>query len=437
VRSVYQWLHLLIASAALVIAQPACAETLLDGYLAIRELYNNPPGETESAYRTQIRHQYKKLFAGAQSHVHEISDTDLRVLLRAATDASLRTERAQFLYDASADLKELASRGRAIDRDYLDVYRELVHHGKFADAAAMFKNYHVDGMEPLPEVIDNVGGLRHAHTEYQIASEGDKLIRRVSILPQTGVLVVAHPLCHFSVNAISYIHNDPILNPIFHDHSKWIAPLESYLNFKQFQEWNRTYPEATLSIVDRQRDWKFVDEWSTPTFYFFRNGRLIRTLVGWKGKAGEIQTIAEVLRSQGLINRSVALRLPEERNSSATNSASPDVTPKSSHNQHTIDLATAPIRSKDDLDAYLQRTPISESPFLYLSPLDRRIFLDEVTFNETGLTQFPPDAFETLTASQAYQLLALFGWQLVVPSLPGLRVQSSLDRAIMGTPSGQ
>ncbi|HTV33563.1 MAG TPA: hypothetical protein VME69_10765 [Methylocella sp.] len=434
-RSVYQWFHLLIASAALVIAPPASAETLLDSYLAIRKLYIRPPGETEPAYRRQIQHQYKKLFAVAQSHVHQVSDTDLSVLVRAATEASLFTQRAQFLYNALADLKELASRGQATDRQYFEVYQELIHHRMFAEAAAMFKDHHADGMEPLPSVIDNVGDLPHARTEYQIASKGDELIRRASESPQTGILVVADPLCHFSVAAISYIHSDPILNPIFHDHSKWIAPSSRYINLRQFQEWDRTYPEATLSIVYRQRDWKFVDEWTTPTFYFFRNGRLIRKLTGWRG-AGEAQAIEETLRSQGLIDRSVAFRPPAEQNSSAANGVSPDGAPKSSHNQHTIDLATAPIRSKDDLDAYLQRTPISESPFQYLSPLDRRIFLNEVTFSETGLTEFPPDTFETLTASQAHQLLALFGWQIVVPSLPGLRVQSSLDKAIMGAPSG-
>jgi hypothetical protein len=163
----------------------------------------------------------------------------------------------------------------------------------------------------------------------------------------------------------------------------------------------------------------------------FRNGQLIHKEKGWHGDTSEL---LDALRSLGLIDASVATTRPREETSRLTRSsdkiASQHGAPRQERDQHAIDLATAPIRSKETLDTYLQTTPIAESPFQYLSPVDQKLFLSELVFDKGGLTSFPADVFEGLTVTQAYELLALFGWQAVVPALPDLRVQSSLDMLI-------
>lgn len=403
--------------------------TLVDDYLAFRRAINPLPGETVAAQEVRIQNRYDRYFRVAQSRVHKISDADLHILLRAAIDTGKFTETSRFLNQALTDLNELASRGQAVDRDYLDVYQELVHYRRLTEAKTIFRDHHVDGMEPIPTIIDQVGTLRHARTEYQISSGRDELIHRLSVLPKTGILVTASPHCGYAVNAAHTIHNDPILGPVFRDHSKWLAPPDGRYDLSAFQDWNNAYPEATLSITYRQSDWEFIKNWGSPTFYFFRNGRLIRKLEGWRQEGGG-QKLEKIVRSLGLINPSMALRQPEKEVSHSTSVKTPDGTTNSEHNRHLINLATAPIKSKGDLDAYLKRTPPSESPFLYLSPLDLKIFLDGLIFDKSGLTQFPPDVFKGLAVTQAYKLLALFGWQLVVPSIPDLREQDSLDTLI-------
>ena len=152
---------------------------------------------------------------------------------------------------------------------------------------------------------------------------------------------------------------------------------------------------------------------------------------GWHGDTSEL---LDALRSLGLIDASVATTRPREETSRLTRSSdktpSQNGAPRQERDQHAIDLATAPIRSKETLDTYLQTTPIAESPFQYLSPVDQKVFLSELVFDKEGLTRFPADVFEGLTVTQAYELLALFGWQAVVPALTDLRVQSSLDMLI-------
>jgi hypothetical protein len=416
-------LLVVLISIAPPLAALSSAATVFDRYLEVRRLYSSNSGETESAHRSRIRHGYKTFLGSAQSHANQASDEDLHVLLRAAVQAGVYGQTARFLHQALTDLNELASRGQAADRDYVEIYRALVYFRMFTEAGAIFRGDHVEGMEALPDIIDRVGALRRARTEYQVMNDRDELVRQVSVLPKTGIVVIAHPLCHFSLDAVDAIHHDPVLGPIFRDHSKWLAPPDQLLSVREFQEWNEKYPEAVLSIAYRENDWQIVDEWATPTFYFFRDGRLIRKVGGWHGDTSEL---SDGLRSLGLINASVGKTRPLAE-SSSEKMASPNGTAQQELDQHSVDLATAPIRSRENLDTYLHTTPIVESPFQYLSLVDQKIFLTEVVFDEGGVASFPTDVFEGLTVTQAYEVLALFGWQAVVPALPGLRVGSAVD----------
>jgi hypothetical protein len=105
----------------------SCGATVFDRYIEFRRLYSPESGETESARRSRIQHGYKTFFDSAQSHANRASDEDLHLLLRAAVQASVYAQTASFLHQALTDLNELASRGQALDRDYVDVYRALVY----------------------------------------------------------------------------------------------------------------------------------------------------------------------------------------------------------------------------------------------------------------------------------------------------------------------
>jgi len=52
--------------------------------------------------------------------------------------------------------------------------------------------------------------------------------------------------------------------------------------------WNVAHPLARMDYIYRQGDWTAIDTWSTPTFYFFRNGKPVGKLSGWApGGEGE------------------------------------------------------------------------------------------------------------------------------------------------------
>ncbi|HUA78742.1 MAG TPA: hypothetical protein VL997_00100 [Dyella sp.] len=102
--------------------------------------------------------------------------------------------------------------------------------------------------------------------------------------------------------------------------------------------------------------------------------------------------------------------------------------------QAAIDLFHAPIKSDRDL-AQFQMQHQADSPLRALSPLNQALFLNSLKYNEKGITTIRYDVLESLTPTQAYQILSLFGMQSLTPSLK-LKSVSPLDEQIMSiTPS--
>ncbi len=92
----------------------------------------------------------------------------------------------------------------------------------------------------------------------------------------------------------------------------------------------------------------------------------------------------------------------------------------------------APIKSRADINEYLQETAKSKSPLHLLSKTARARFLKSLTFNDAGLTGFSyADLEANLTPSQIYQVLALFGSQNSTPMIKNVRVESELDAEIL------
>lgn len=98
--------------------------------------------------------------------------------------------------------------------------------------------------------------------------------------------------------------------------------------------------------------------------------------------------------------------------------------------QH-VEQALAPIQSRQDLDDYLRQAS-SHSPLNRLSPDARKRFLDSLVFNQNGLVGYRYDDLSAeLSATEAYQILSLFGAQRTASLVKGIRVTTPLDREIM------
>ena len=97
-----------------------------------------------------------------------------------------------------------------------------------------------------------------------------------------------------------------------------------------------------------------------------------------------------------------------------------------------ISLSLAPVKSTSDLETYIKNTPDHISPLNKLPPQSRNTFIESLTFNKNGLTGFNyAELQKHLTASEIYQIMSLFGAQHTTKLMKGIKINSSIDEAIM------
>lgn len=96
-----------------------------------------------------------------------------------------------------------------------------------------------------------------------------------------------------------------------------------------------------------------------------------------------------------------------------------------------ISLRMAAIRSLGDVHNYVAIHRSRLTPLDALSPGNRRVFLDSLTFNNNGITGFSYAPLQGLTPSQAYKILSLFGVERLTQHVPGLSPSSDTDKMIM------
>jgi hypothetical protein len=59
-------------------------------------------------------------------------------------------------------------------------------------------------------------------------------------------------------------------------------PASEDISDPAWAKWNREHPIAAMNAVERESDWPGIDTWAMPTFYFFRDGRVVSKVSGWE-----------------------------------------------------------------------------------------------------------------------------------------------------------
>lgn len=273
-------------------------------YPNLGEIAKSHDDLTTSQRARVIADIYRRVFATPQRRESLVSlDTaDLRLFYEAAYEATFYTNDSAYLDDLRRDLDELERRKVATPLEASMMYRSLVALRRF-DAARAFRMGHprIDA-EPLPTIARSLRVRQGAQPNVLTVSvDGSMLTLGSARIPApAGIVVVAHPLCHFTRNAVGAIESDPVLHALFKRHSLWIAPQDGHLELQAFRTWNALHPDEAMAIAYRQSDWPSIDGWDTPTFYFFRNGRVAAKVVGWPAE-GHRDALLTAARNIGLL----------------------------------------------------------------------------------------------------------------------------------------
>jgi len=288
------------ASAGTVAPMPVVNPTSIqDAYNQINALNLDTIDVPIKAQRIATLYEEKISPLQTTERLATLNSDDLTLIFRAADTASFYLVEPRYVTDMELDLKTLESRGAAQDVDFAELYGAYVGLRQF-DKAAGLKDAHPGMTVPaLPKLsIKDVGSSEHEVLQVS-PTDGSVSSAHVDFNKGPMIIVVGHPYCHFSQNAVAVIEGNPTLNDVFQRRSIWITPPSRNLDNQAVQEWNDKHTAIKFDIAYSRDAWKGLSTWETPVFYFYRDGILKDTVIGWP-KGGNLPALRKGMESIGI-----------------------------------------------------------------------------------------------------------------------------------------
>jgi hypothetical protein len=232
-------------------------------------------------------------------NVGSLKTDDIELLFRSADTASFYLMKSAYVEDMELDLRVLASHGVVEEWNYAELYGAYVGLREFDKARQLAASHPKMAVAALPEItLSPLGSSSH---EVLRVSNSDGSVRNgtVDIGHGAVILVVGHPHCHFSQDAIAAIKGNRTLEKLFKEHSRWITPPARALDDQAIREWNARHDFAKYDVAYSRDAWPGIDTWETPVFYFYRDGVLRDTVIGWP-KGGNLPALEHGIRSIGI-----------------------------------------------------------------------------------------------------------------------------------------
>lgn len=167
---------------------------------------------------------------------------------------------------------------------YAVAFQALIAASELDAADALARQHPGIGLSPIPGRDTAASFVSTAPAEWVFSTDGGKLTRRgVSLDAPFQILVVAHPLCHFSQHAVAAISQDAGLAKAFAKYAHWITPSLRESDFSVIAAWNREHPGFEMASVYDPNQWHGFDFRETPLFFFLVNGKIQQVVTGWPG----------------------------------------------------------------------------------------------------------------------------------------------------------
>lgn len=264
-------------------------------YLDLQALARASSGEGDQS--AKVSKAYRENFALAWSGLDELASDDLHTLFLAASEADFYAPNLEHLADMRRIFLALEQRKQSTPDEIETLYGALFQARAF-DELKRFQEAHPSSSLAAPPRLEPTPLADAPHGLMDVAAN-EKLLSYRAIDLATGkhIVVIAHPLCHFSQGATATIEADPGLAAVFKKHATWVAPPDRGVDITAFQQWKSQHHDTPIAIAYSTLAWPEVDVWQTPVFLFFDNGKLVSKMIGWprEGNMPELKAQIEKL----------------------------------------------------------------------------------------------------------------------------------------------
>ena len=225
-------------------------------------------------------------------------------LLRAALDA---LDGVSFTRPAADEpdlarrlLAELKRRGALGPDDHERLRIILLANGRLDEVAADRAAHPAAGEQPLPARRPLARPPAPGEGRYwRWDAHGTTLIEQsVDLAHGLHLVIDASPGCHFCAQAVAEAEHDPTLARVF-EGALWITRPEQDLASAYWVHWNDAHPASPMVLVLDTQGWDLPPQWATPQFRFFRDGRVVASVLGWTPKSRA--ALLQAGRAQGLL----------------------------------------------------------------------------------------------------------------------------------------
>ncbi len=260
--------------------------------------FKGPLDQRIAAMRAVFDARLADAFSSAR--LTAMSDDEVRAAFDAAALMAFYDHAPEVLDDQRDAFGELRRRGLTDNERVKSMFGTLIAHRRFDEARAVANDFPAAALESVPELHDADGFDPHRPAILQVAQSGTPWLRQNPVVSNdVQIIVVGHPLCHFSQNATLAIEADSTLADVFATHSLWIGPADRHVYRDEYLDWREQHPRLPIVPILDAASWPLIDTSSTPRFYFLRDGVVQAEVVGWP-KEGNRDAVLAGLKKIGL-----------------------------------------------------------------------------------------------------------------------------------------
>lgn len=228
----------------------------------------------------------------ANKKFKNLSDIQLRELLRALDIVNFHLSDEQYVVAMKMVFDELVQRNSTKPMDYRLYYTALVAARQFDQARQFAQNHPNISLQSLPKIKFDTDLKLDQPTILKLNPDMTMSVQNFNLDLSEQVIIVASTGCGVSLRARDAIFKNKRIKGLLKPYTTWLEPQTGFLSAESIQEWSKDIDhQAELVVVYDQSKFPQLGDWTMPTFYFLKNGKVVYKFSGWseQGKWQELQ----------------------------------------------------------------------------------------------------------------------------------------------------